>query len=59
MENLEEEAEQLLRQYANQKGTSLRELGILDARRLQVVKRREVPMTVLKDDMWKNHKGDS
>ena len=59
MENLEEQAEALLREYATEQGKSLRELGILDARRLQVVKRREVPMTVLKDDMWKNHKGDS
>lgn len=59
MDNLEEEAEQLLREYANQEGTSLREMGILDSRRLQVVRKREVPMTVLKDDIWKNHKGDS
>jgi hypothetical protein len=57
--NLEEEAENLLREYANQRGSSLRKMGILDTRRLQVVKKREVPMTVLKDDMWKNHKGDN
>ena len=56
--DLEEQAEHLLRQYANQAGKSLREMGILDTRRLQVVRKREVPMTVLKEDMFKNHKGD-
>lgn len=59
MENLEEQAEALLREYATQKGSSLRDMGILDTRRLQVVKKREVPMAVLKGDVWKNHKGDS
>lgn len=59
MENLEEQAESLLREYAQEQGTSLRQMGILDTRRLQVVRKREVPMTVLKDDIWKNHKGDS
>lgn len=59
MENLEEKAEALLREYAQQKGSSLRAMGILDTRRLQVVKKREVPMTVLKDNVWRNHRGDS
>jgi hypothetical protein len=59
MDNLEEQAEELLRQYAAKKGTTLRKMGVLDTRRLQVVRKREVPMTVLKDDLWRNHKGDS
>lgn len=59
MDSLEEQAEKLIRDYAAKNGKTLRELGVLDTRRLQVVRRREVPMTVLKDDLWKNHKGDS
>jgi hypothetical protein len=59
MDNLEEMAEDLLRNHAKENGSSLRKMGILDTRRLQVVRKREIPMTVLKDDVWKNHKGDS
>jgi hypothetical protein len=53
MENLEEMANELLKEYAIRKGKPLRELGILDTRRLEVVRRREIPMTLLKAKILK------
>jgi hypothetical protein len=55
---LEEEAEEILHEFAKSQGKSLRKLGILDTRRIKVVNRREIPMTVLQDNMAKKHKGD-
>ena len=44
---LEEQADAILRQYAKAEGKSFRMLGLVDARRMQTVRRRELTMSTM------------
>lgn len=44
-------AEQFLKEAAQQKGTKLRKLGVLDSRRLERVRHWEEPMSIVKKRM--------
>jgi hypothetical protein len=59
--SLEEQADELLAEWAREQGESLRDLGVLDDRRLRTVRAVEIPMSsvytkhrtgVLKDDSF-------
>lgn len=51
--DLDEYAEQMLRAEAERRGVTLRDLGVLSARRIAHIKRYEVPLSalpILRDD---------
>lgn len=53
---LEEEADEILKQFARKNDRSMREIGILDRRRMGVVQRREIPLSLLKEQMGKKQR---
>lgn len=53
---LEEEADEILKHFARKNDRSMREIGILDRRRMGVVQRREIPLSLLKEQMGKKQR---
>ena len=52
--DLEEVADQILREYAKREGKSMRQIGIVDERRERTIRSKEITLSYLQDRMKKS-----